>query len=209
MFWALGAIFLQLHPVPQSAVATLKPMMIEENSVQPAAENKQIILTADNSLLVDLSFLNDATPLEPGRPVLTPLAAPAAALPASPSPAPIAPVIAGEKGKKPQFGGEISDGSRRAWKSLAIAQHSAAVFDAWSTRQALNRGAHELNPMLKPFAGNSSIYAAAQVGPALLDLLSHKMLTSQHAVLRKTWWLPQVLGTAASVTAGFNNLHTH
>jgi hypothetical protein len=57
---------------------------------------------------------------------------------------------------------------RRKWLALSIAQHSAATFDAWSTRQAISTGQYrELNPALRPFAGNASLYAAIQVGPLL------------------------------------------
>ena len=53
------------------------------------------------------------------------------------------------------------------WKGLIIASSGAATFDAWSTRHAITTaGAQELNPLLRPFAGNASLYAAIQVGPA-------------------------------------------
>jgi hypothetical protein len=193
MFWALGAIILQLHAVPQQAVSAVKN--VQSVQIEQTSTESKVLLAANNSPL------NDSLPLEPARLLLTPVAAPAA------SPAAFAPVTAIQKKRDTRFAGTISDGSQRAWKGFAVVGHSAAVFDAWSTRQALDRGAHELNPMLKPFAGNSSMYAAAQVGPTLLDLLSHKMLTSQHSFFRKTWWIPQIVGTAASLTAGINNLH--
>jgi hypothetical protein len=47
------------------------------------------------------------------------------------------------------------------------------------------------------------------VTPALLDLLGRRMMTSRHPVLQRTWWLPQVLGTAASIAAGASNLRVH
>ena len=55
------------------------------------------------------------------------------------------------------------------WSGLVIASSGAATFDAWSisVTPLLGSGAQEMNPMLKPFAGNSSLYAAIQVGPAL------------------------------------------
>ena len=60
--------------------------------------------------------------------------------------------------------------------------------------------------MLKPFANNASIYGATQVAPLLFDLLGHRMMSSSNPVLRHTWWLPQVLGTVASVAGGMHNL---
>src|SRR5579862_5521512 len=45
------------------------------------------------------------------------------------------------------------------WKGLTIATSSAAMFDAVSTRHAITTyGAVELNPLLRPFAGNSSLF---------------------------------------------------
>src|SRR5215472_15805429 len=45
------------------------------------------------------------------------------------------------------------------WRGLSVATASAATFDAWSTRRAITTyGARELNPMLRPFAGNDSLY---------------------------------------------------
>lgn len=98
----------------------------------------------------------------------------------------------------------------RKWLVLSIAQHGAATFDAWSTRQALSTGQYqELNPTLRPFAGNSSIYAAIQVGPLIFDYVSARMMTSQHAWIRHAWWIPQALSTAASLGSGAYNLGPH
>jgi hypothetical protein len=96
---------------------------------------------------------------------------------------------------------------RAAWIGLSVAAHSAAAFDAWSTRRALSTGnARELNPLLRPFAGNASLYAATQVTPTLLDYVGKRMMTSRHGWARQIWWLPQVLGAAASVAAGVHNM---
>ena len=74
--------------------------------------------------------------------------------------------------------GQLLDEERRKqriWMGLGIASHSAATFDAWSTRHALTTtGAQELNPLLKPFAGNASLYVAIQVGPAVMDYVGRK-----------------------------------
>ena len=92
------------------------------------------------------------------------------------------------------------------WLALSIAQHGAATFDAWSTRRAINEGHQEMNPILRPFAGNSSIYAVIQVGPSIFDFVGRRMQRSDKRVLREFWWLPQSLGTAASLFAGAHNL---
>jgi hypothetical protein len=47
------------------------------------------------------------------------------------------------------------------------------------------------------------------VAPTLLDYLGRRMMNSRHPVLRHTWWLPQVLGTAASLAGGVHNLGVH
>jgi hypothetical protein len=97
--------------------------------------------------------------------------------------------------------------SRRLWLTLSIAQHGAATFDAWSTRRMISSGQGlERNPLLRPFAGNASLYGAIQVGPVLLDYLAHRMMKSQHGWARHTWWLPQALGTAASLASAVHNV---
>jgi hypothetical protein len=96
--------------------------------------------------------------------------------------------------------------NRRIWFSLMAAEHTAAGFDAWSTRQAVNRGANELNPFLKPFSNSVAMYPAAQVVPFGMDFLAHRMMRSNNHVLRKLWWLPQTASTLASVAAGIHNL---
>ena len=98
---------------------------------------------------------------------------------------------------------------RRIWLALSIAQSGAASFDAWSTRRVVSSGGQELNPMLRPFSGNGSIYAAVQVTPLLLDYVGHRMMTSEHGWARHTWWMPQAIGTAMSIAGGAYNLSIH
>jgi hypothetical protein len=105
---------------------------------------------------------------------------------------------------------QLSQEGRRKqllWRGLGIASHSAATFDAWSTRHAITTtGGHELNPMLKPFAGNVSLYAAIQVGPTLMDYVGKKMIYSRHNWVRRMWWLPQTASFASSLFCGAHNL---
>lgn len=99
------------------------------------------------------------------------------------------------------------DPGRKQWWALVIAQHSAATFDAWSTRRVVSNGwGRETNPLLRPFAGSGALYAAIHVGPAIQDYLGHKMRTSSNPVLRRLWWLPQIAGTAIHVWSGVHNL---
>jgi hypothetical protein len=106
--------------------------------------------------------------------------------------------------------GELRAENRRKelmWRGLVIASSSAASFDAWSTRRAIsNYGAQELNPMLKPFAGNASLYAAIQVGPLLMDYAGKKMMYSTHPWVRHMWWVPQSASFVSSLFCGAHNL---
>lgn len=109
--------------------------------------------------------------------------------------------------------GELRAENRRKqllWRGLAIATSGAATFDAWTTRHAITTtGAVELNPLLKPFASNSSIYAAIQVTPLLFDFAARKMMYSRHAWVRRVWWVPQTASLIGSLTCGAHNLAFH
>lgn len=113
-----------------------------------------------------------------------------------------------EPAPDPSFNPVHMDAERsgHSWLVLSVAQHGAATFDAWTTRRAISQGHVEMNPMLKPFAGNASIYGVIQVGPSILDYVGHRMHHSENRMLRQIWWLPQTVGTAASIFAGARNL---
>ena len=93
-----------------------------------------------------------------------------------------------------------------SWLALAIAQSSAATFDAWTTNRAIAQGHSELNPLLRPVAGSPAIYAAIQATPILFDFIGRKMQHSENGTMRRMWWVPQVLGTVTSLGAGIRNL---
>jgi hypothetical protein len=96
---------------------------------------------------------------------------------------------------------------KQMWIGLGIAEHSAATFDAWTTRRAITTvSAQELNPLLKPFAGNASLYAAIQVGPVVMDYVGKKMMYSRHNWVRRMWWVPQSASFATSLFCGAHNL---
>jgi hypothetical protein len=96
------------------------------------------------------------------------------------------------------------------WRGLAIASSGAATFDAWSTRHAITTaGAEEMNPLLRPFAGNGSLYAAIQVAPVLLDFAGRKMIYSRHTWVRNIWWVPQSASFVSSLFCGAHNLAYH
>jgi hypothetical protein len=97
--------------------------------------------------------------------------------------------------------------SNRAWLALAVAGHSAATFDAWSTRHALTRGGmREADPLMRPFAHSPAIYAAIQVAPTIFDYVGRRMSRSQHSWARKIWWVPQAAMTAGFLFSGAHNL---
>jgi hypothetical protein len=95
---------------------------------------------------------------------------------------------------------------RKAWLVLSMAEHSAATFDAYSTRLAVSRGANEADPMMQPFAHSPAIYGAIQVGPLVLDYAARRMERSQHVFLRKTWWVPQTAATGLFLFSGAHNM---
>jgi len=97
--------------------------------------------------------------------------------------------------------------SRASWIALSLAQHAAAAFDAYSTRDAISRGAVEQDPLIRPFANSSAIYAAIQVGPVALDLLGRHLQRSDNTVFRRTWWVPQALSTGMYFISGVHNIH--
>lgn len=96
--------------------------------------------------------------------------------------------------------------SRKLWLALSVAQHGAAVFDAYTTRQAIATGATEQNPLLRPFASSPAIYVATQVCPLALDYAGRRMQLSHNSLVRRMWWLPQSTGAAVSIFSGVHNI---
>ena len=95
-----------------------------------------------------------------------------------------------------------------AWIGLSAAGHSAAGFDAYSTRRAISGGyGTESNPLLRPFAHSGALYAATQVSPAVMDFVGHKMMTNRRPWVRKMWWVPQAAGAGFSFAAGMHNMN--
>ncbi len=112
--------------------------------------------------------------------------------------APTASSFTVEPGKKP---------GKRAWLFLATAQHGAAAFDAYTTRQVIGEGhGRELNPLMRPFVNSAVLYPASQVGPVFLDWLGLRMMNSRRTWARRVWWVPQTAATAGFIYAGVHNL---
>jgi hypothetical protein len=180
MLIAIAVLLVHLPAVPQSSIAIATAVASDPGSSAVFTPGRIVTGPANPATVVPTSFS-------------LPLSAPNAFL----APVYRAPV----KPRSEQPG-------RRLWLALAIAQSSAATFDAWSTRQVISSGqGRELNPLLQPFAGNASLYAAIQVSPAVLDYLGRRMMKSRQGWARRVWWLPQVLGTTVSLASAVHNLH--
>jgi hypothetical protein len=196
------------------AVLLIQPQVTAQISF--SAEKIALIQPA-NSASSNSSFSEISLPLAPvsvDTSVQPAAVSGSAVLPNAPEPAPLN-VPAPAAFLKPGKPMTVSVGqllaeerhNRRIWIGLGIASHSAATFDAWSTRHAITTaGAQELNPLLKPFAGNASLYAAVQVGPALMDYVGKKMMYSRHSWMRHVWWVPQSASFASSLFCGVHNL---
>ena len=181
MILAIAALLLRIPAIPQNSISTVFDATV---TPQPAATAETLSFAGSEPM--------NSTPAKSQESCQDPQLADRTAF---------APPILRDRSEKPR---------RRNWLLLTIAQHSAATFDAWSTRQAISSGhALELNPMLRPFSGNASMYAATQVFPALFDYLGRRMMTSHHGWARHTWWIPQAVSTAASLGSGAHNLTVH
>ena len=206
MILAIAALLIQPQVAPQLSFSAEKVAII-----QPAisAVSNSDILETSNEISLPPAPSASAEPIA---------AADASALPDAPVPAPAvnAPVTMAfikPSNRMTVSVKELQTENRRnqfVWKGLTIASSGAATFDAWTTRRAITTaGAVELNPMLKPFAGNSSLYAAIQVGPALMDYAGKKMMYSRFTVVRRMWWVPQSASFVSSLFCGAHNLSFH
>ena len=206
MFLAMAVLL--IHP----QLATAIPLSADKGATNHLSAIAASTIGADSEIFP----LEMAAPTEAPVP---PAAEPEPELPLAPtpiqpmmgSPAPIAYL---KPGKPLTISvAELRAENRRQlmlWDGLAIASSGAATFDAWSTRRAItNYGAQELNPLLKPFAGNASLYVAIQVAPALLDFAGRKMMYSRHSWMRRTWWIPQSASFVSSIFCGAHNLSYH
>jgi hypothetical protein len=202
----LAIAVLMIHP----QLATTVPLPADKAAIDASTEiiASTSTLDAENSLPTVTASLNVAN---------QPVAESNAALPDAPLPVTVtapAPIAFLKSGKPLKVSVDELRAENRSkqfmWRGLVIASSGAATFDAWSTRRAIsNYGAQELNPMLKPFAGNGSLYAAIQVGPALMDFVGKKMMYSRHPWVRNMWWVPQSASFVSSIFCGAHNLAYH
>ena len=206
MLFAIAILL--IHPQLATTITLSAENTAIDSTAVIAASTRAV--DAENSLPTTAPYFNAST---------QPAAESNAALPDAPVPVPgavttPAPIAFLKSGKPMTVSvAQLRAENRRKqlmWKGLTIASSGAATFDAWSTRRAITTtGAQELNPLLKPFAGNASLYAAIQVGPALMDFAGKKMMYSRHSWVRHMWWVPQSASFVSSIFCGAHNLSYH
>ena len=210
MFLAIAALLVQPQMLPRMPFAAAKAALDDSG---PASAAVVTASDADTYSPSPESAFGPST-----EPASQPAAEPDAELPDAPLPLPMvksATPVAFLRPANPLTVSvrELREENRRnqrRWLGLAIAEHSAATFDAWSTRHAITTaGAQELNPLLKPFAKNVSLYAAIQVAPVLMDFTARKMMYSHHSWVRRMWWAPQSASFVSSLFCGAHNLSFH
>src|SRR5579862_2839819 len=191
MVFALAVLLVQFNPVPKVAeplfgaidtiVTTSGKGYIDPDKVSLSSDSTE--KPAPGMTAISLTDLDTTQPLSSVR---------------VPDPAPVKPVKV-YTAEKPH--------TSRSWLALAMVQHGAATFDAYSTRQAIGRGAVEDDPLMRPFAHSGAIYAAIQVGPLLLDYVARRMQHSEYGMVRRVWFVPQTASTVGFVLSGAHNLN--
>jgi hypothetical protein len=81
------------------------------------------------------------------------------------------------------------------------------VFDVETTFAAVRNGAHETNPVMKPFvkSGRPATYGISLGIDAAFLLLAYEMKKSSNVTLNKTWWvLPSMAATGHGIAGGMN-----
>lgn len=84
---------------------------------------------------------------------------------------------------------------------------ASTIFDVETTFAAIHNGAHEANPLMKPFVNKGRVPTyAVQLGvDAILLSIAYEIKKSSHRDLQKVWWvLPTVAATGHTVASGLN-----
>jgi hypothetical protein len=170
---------------------------------------------AGDQPVVPAHHSEEATPVQPAAPALPNAPVAKAEAPADSDASTAVPVEAilpaggallNSPVKPAAHGSYETTRQRKIWYGLVAAGHSAAGFDAYTTRRAISGGyGVESNPIMRPFAQSNAIYFATQVTPAVMDYVGHRMMTSNHSWMRRMWWVPQLAGTSLSLGAGIHN----
>jgi len=89
---------------------------------------------------------------------------------------------------------------------LAGFHAGTTVWDDTTTRIVLKQGGRELNPLMKPFAHNTAaITADAAVEVWGSAILADWMKRSHYPLVRKVWWIPQVMNISSGFAGGLHN----
>lgn len=196
MLLAVGAILLQVSSVVPHSLPTPRPSEppVAAAVLQPSTASQAVPASLGDVKLTNLNFDgDDSTGL------------PAVSLRSNESSQSLSTIHIPQKPVKPVGVKPAETYPRRTWLLLAVAQHGAAAFDAYSTRYAVGHGAVEENPLMRPFAHSPSIYAVSQITPTVFDLIGHRMLRSQNGFIRHMWWLPQSMSAGVYTFAGIHN----
>lgn len=97
-----------------------------------------------------------------------------------------------------QFG--ILKAKPKAWLVLTVAGEGTSLTDAVLTKEGIQNGARELDPLARPFVKlPSPVYLSfAAAASAATSYSGLKMRNSRHRLIRDTWWLPQAAQIAAN-----------
>ena len=93
---------------------------------------------------------------------------------------------------------------------LGAIQTGALISDGVTTRQYLQRGYVEVDPLTRTLLGRTPTWGrmaplgAVQVVAGMW--LAERMSKSQHVWVRRLWWLPQTIGIAGNIAASTHNL---
>ena len=203
MFWATAVLL--IHPQLATAIS-MSANKAAVDATSPAVESASAVVEEEFLPLAPVSVQPAMLPAEETE------ALPAEPLPLAPAPmaTPAAmPFISAARPMTVSVAQLRAENRRKElmWRGLIVASSGAATFDAWSTRRAITHyGAQELDPLLRPFAGNASLYAAVQVGPAIMDYIGRKMMYSRHEWMRRAWWVPQSASFGLSMFCGAHNV---
>jgi hypothetical protein len=96
---------------------------------------------------------------------------------------------------------------------LGAIQTGALISDGVTTRQYLQRGYVEVDPLTRALLGRTPTWGrmaplgAVQVVAGMW--LAERMAKSQHVWVRRFWWLPQTIGIAGNIAASAHNVTLH
>lgn len=87
--------------------------------------------------------------------------------------------------------------------AMAGVQAAAASWDGMETRQGINAGWAEADPLTRPFVhSNVAMVAAGVAEVTACAIIADKMRRSRHRALRDTWFLWQAVPIVAHVAGG-------